>query len=119
MRCCKCRGGIFPEPFCEPTTEASLRTTLQLSVILSGCCSVGGGVRWGGVGGEGGRQRWEAQAYSVATYLYIFEYNLVSGTTFAHQYNQGTYEMMFVFVLWNLFSKYITCETLNFHRIKF
>lgn len=57
--------------------------------------------------------------YSVATYLYIFEYNLVSGTTFAHQYNQGTYEMMFVFVLWNLFSKYITCETLNFHRIKF
>lgn len=29
------------------------------------------------------------------------------------QNNQATHEIMFVFVLWNLFCKYITSETLN------
>lgn len=51
--------------------------------------------------------------YTLAKYLYIFEYKLVSSTTFAHQNNQGTYEIMFVFVLWNLFCNCITGETLN------
>lgn len=52
--------------------------------------------------------------HSLATYMYIFEYKLVSSTTFAHQNNQGTQEIMFVFILWKLFSKYITGETFQF-----